>query len=63
MTDKKESRPTCDRTTHRRRNNAITDILSTAGCGLCFLLAFTYLRGTEQLLLVSLGGLLVGGSR
>jgi hypothetical protein len=63
MTDKKENRPTCDRTTHRRRNNAITDILSTAACGLCFLLA-AHLTGTDQLIAISLGGLLAfGGSR
>ena len=59
----KESRPTYDRTTDRRRNNATMGILTTAGCAVCFLVAFMCLHGTEQLLLVSLGGILaLGGS-
>jgi hypothetical protein len=35
--------------------------LTTAACAVCFLLAFTYTHGPEQLLLASLGGLLAGG--
>jgi len=42
---------------------AITGVLTTAACAVCFLLAFTYLRGTEQLLLASIGGLLAGGGK
>jgi hypothetical protein len=38
-------------------------VLSTAACAVCFLVAFTFLRGTEQLLLASLGGLLIGGAK
>jgi len=60
----KENRPTCDRAAHRKENEVTTGILSTAACAICFLLAFTYLRGTEQLLLISLGGMLAtGGAR
>lgn len=58
----KESRPTCDRTTDQRRNNATMGILSTAGAAICFLVAFTFCHGTEQLLLASVGGLLIRGS-
>jgi hypothetical protein len=48
---------------HQTGEEATTGILTTAACALCFLLAFTYLHGTEQLLLISLGGMLIGGSR
>jgi hypothetical protein len=47
----------------RRDKNLLTGTLSTAACAVCFLLAFTYLHGIEQLLLVSLGGMLAGGVR
>jgi hypothetical protein len=62
---KKESRPTCDRTTNaeeNRRSSAIS-VLTTAISAVCFLLAFTFLHGTEQLLLASVGALLAGGVR
>jgi len=59
----KENRPTCDRAAHRKENEVTTGVLSTALSAVCFLLAFTYLQGTEQLLLISLGGLLIGGVR
>jgi hypothetical protein len=58
-----KSRPTCDRTTHQRRNNATTGTLTTGAAAICFLVAFTYLRGTEQLLVASVGGLLIGGAK
>ena len=59
--DKKASRPTCDRTTHQRRNNATMGTLTTAACAVCFLVAFTFCHGTEQLLLASVGGFLAAG--
>ena len=48
--------------THQTTKEATTGILTTGSAAICFLLAFTYLHGTEQLLLISLGGLLAGGS-
>jgi len=58
----KENRPTCDRAAHRKENEVTTGVLSTAGA-ICFLVAFTYFHGTEQLLLISLSAMLIGGSR
>jgi hypothetical protein len=47
----------------RQDEEATMGILSTAGAAICFLVAFTFCHGTEQLLLASVGGLLIGGSR
>jgi hypothetical protein len=43
------------------REKTLTGILTTAGCAVCFLVALTFCHGTEQLLLVSIGGLLATG--
>jgi hypothetical protein len=48
---------------HQTGEEANTGIVTTAGCAICFLVAFTFLRGTEQLLLASVGGMLIGGYR
>jgi hypothetical protein len=62
--DKKASRPACDRTAHHQTGEEVTTgVLSTAAGVICFLVAFTFCSGTEQLLLISLGGMLIGGSR
>jgi hypothetical protein len=63
VTGQKESRPVRDRAAHWKENEVNTGILSTALSAVCFLLAFTYLRGIEQLLVISLGGLLAGGGK
>jgi hypothetical protein len=65
MSTQKENRDLASRGSHDHQTNveAITGALTTAAGAICFLLAFTYLHGTEQLLLASLGGLLIGGAR
>jgi hypothetical protein len=47
----------------RQDEEATTGALTTGAAAICFLLAFTFLRGTEQLLLASVGGLLAGGAK
>jgi hypothetical protein len=59
-TPQTQSRPTCDRTAHQT-GEVTTGILSTAFGAVCFLVAFAFLRGTEQLLAVSAAGLLASG--
>jgi hypothetical protein len=49
--------------TIRQDVEATNDALATGAAAICFLLAFTFLRGTEQLLLASLGGLLAGAAK
>ena len=61
VTGQKETRDLRSRESDHQTNNATTGILSTTVGVVCFLLAFTFLRGTEQLLVVSLGGLLATG--
>ena len=66
MTDKKENRDLASRGSHDHQTNveATTGALTTAAGAICFLLGFTYLHGgTEQLLLISLGAMLIGGAR
>ena len=46
---------------HQTGEEANTGIVTTAGCAVCFLVAFAFLHGTEQLLFVSLGALLATG--
>jgi hypothetical protein len=59
----KETRTLRVRESDRRRSEATMGILSTAACGLCFLLS-AHLTGTDQLIAISLGGMLaLGGSR
>jgi hypothetical protein len=62
--DKKEPRLGSNQVEASWEKEATTGILTTAACAVCFLLAFAYLRGTEQLLLASIGGMLAtGGAR
>jgi hypothetical protein len=49
--------------THQTTKEVTLSVVSTALSAVCFLLAFTYFRGTEQLMLVSLAGMLIGGAR
>jgi hypothetical protein len=59
-----ENRDLVSRGSHDHQTKEVTPLaLSTAACAVCFLLAFTFLHGVEQLLLVSLGGMLAGGVR
>jgi hypothetical protein len=63
-TPAKENRDLVSRGSHDHQTKEVTPLaLSTAACAVCFLLAFTFLHGTEQLLLVSVGGMLIGGAR
>jgi hypothetical protein len=48
---------------HQEKKLTLTHTLSIAACAVCFLLAFSFLHGTQQLLLISLGVMLIGGSR
>ena len=52
-----------NRAAHQTGEEATMRTLTTSLAAICFLLAFTFLRGTEQLLVASVGGLLSGGSR
>jgi hypothetical protein len=64
MNDKKETaRLEIVRLPEHQRLKANTDILTTAAGAIVILLAFTCSHGVEQLLLVSLGGLLAGGTK
>jgi hypothetical protein len=62
--DKKETRTLRVRESDRRRNNALTGILSTAAGAILMLTAFSAIPDpTMKLVVVSVGGLLIGGSR
>jgi hypothetical protein len=63
-TTKEKPHDLANRAAMPEENRSSTLSVLTIGLGaVCFLVSFTYLHGTEQLLLISLGAMLIGGSR